>query len=307
MPADVDNIPLGIFSDSLNQQVRDKVSCQIAGFDIVFDLALPALLPFASSSSKRGWHECNQLLTVPDETRGYQKKKVSGWLANRELQISIKAGKRDYFLSTDKLGRYHVDDRRILCLNGKICHQEMILGPCFALMSALHSVFLMHGSAVYDGQGCTLFVGRSGAGKSTLAEFLNHRSDSEHRRLCDDIIPLEVSQTGAWVRPHFPQLKLDATKQCTQPDLVKCRVHQIVVIREPAVAETKLNIIRASKIDAALACIRHSVAAKLFDPILHARHLDFTSTLVKNVPVYFLDYPKTQDSLEKVSSLVFAR
>lgn len=178
---------------------------------------------------------------------------------------------------------------------------ELILGPGLVLALAFGGVFCLHASAVLTPLGAVLFAGPSGAGKSTLAA----RLSAQHGfpRLADDIAPLRVGPNGAFVLPHFPQLKLPPEGQYAANAPARhplARLYLLAGCRpdEPVREES------VSASAAGLAVCAQAVASRLFPERLMADLLRASGAIVENAAVRRLHYPKTPASVEAVARLL---
>lgn len=70
-----------------------------------------------------------------------------------------------------------------------------LMGSALGMLHHQRGQLVMHGAAVLQPHGVTLFAGPSGAGKSTLAAHLGARG---HAILADDTVPLSATSTGTY-------------------------------------------------------------------------------------------------------------
>ncbi len=164
-----------------------------------------------------------------------------------------------------------------------------------------------------DGLALVAFLGPSGAGKSTLARLLDGARPGWHRA-ADDVLPLawEWAAGGApTAYPRFPQLKLDPAAQpgARLPEAIPLAA---LFVLAPGPAERPAEravegapdgppgrpgqsgqpvVRRLKRAEAALALVRHTASARLFDRVLLARHLELCSALAERLPVAELTYP----------------
>ena len=169
---------------------------------------------------------------------------------------------------------------------------ERALGAPLALALAEGGIWLLHAAAIErDGRAVAL-VGASGAGKSTLAAAAPAVGA---RRVADDQLPVRGGEAPRAL-PRFPQLKLAGRDGDSAPpaelELAACAV----LARDAAAARPRLE-----RLDAApgtLALVRATVAAKLFDDELLARHIRSCAEIARAAPVARFVHPPGLDLVE---------
>jgi hypothetical protein len=181
--------------------------------------------------------------------------------------------------------------------------QEALFGPALILYLALSDTWCLHASAVARNGRAVAFMGDSGRGKSTLAAFLADREGWQ--RIADDILPITAGPAGVTASPHFPQLKLPL-KAHPSPDLpVQIPLAAVYLLERPNLEDDDQTAVRLeplSRYQAALALIGHTVAARLFDKTLLARHAHFCADAA--VPVYRLTYPHRYELLPQIAAFI---
>lgn len=185
---------------------------------------------------------------------------------------------------------------------------ELLLGPGLVLALARRGSFCLHAGAVLTEHGVVALLGESGHGKSTLAAFLEREAGLGWRRVADDLLPVELTPTGAVALPHFPQLKLAAGDQ-VQPDLPERLPLVAAVLLEPhpphagddPVAQRLLPQLRATT-----ALLGHTVAGRLFDRELAARHLAAVGRLAGAIATSVLAYPQVRSALPSMAASLAA-
>ncbi len=166
--------------------------------------------------------------------------------------------------------------------------QECLVGPALILALAYRGVFCLHAAAINAGARAIALCGESGTGKSTLAA-----SFPDAARLADDILPIQIQGPRVRAYTDYPQFKLGGeppvaarARSATNLDAL-----WLLTPRQPTGAvdvETRPSTSR----EAALALVRHTVAAKLFPPALLAQHLRFCIAVAERIPAGTIDYPK---------------
>jgi hypothetical protein len=168
---------------------------------------------------------------------------------------------------------------------------QVVLGPALILALALQGVWCLHASAVVFGDTAVIFAGESGWGKSTLARYLGEQAG--WRRAADDVLPVVPVGNGLMALPHFPQLKLPSGAQPANGLPQRLPVAAVYVLdRDQKETGEAITILGLNERDAALALIRHTVAARLFGPDLLRQHMAFCAKVAGQVPVRLLRYPR---------------
>ena len=217
---------------------------------------------------------------------------------------------------------------------------ETALGAPLMLALALQDVYSLHVSVVWAGDQAAgqliAFAGESGQGKSTLARFLGFDSGPAWRRIIDDTLPFRLNKAGqVEALPHFPQLKIADALQPLHLVPPRAPLKALYILdtdsEEAAVAALDTPTKNApptgtSRIDlpnqftkaegvqiehlgrgaATLAVVQHTVASRLFDRRLLARHLAFCDAFSAGVPVRRLRYLRRFDHLPLVREALIA-
>lgn len=215
---------------------------------------------------------------------------LSCWFRHDALLLKL-AGPCRLELAVDKhqirLTAADTEDARIM--------SEAVLGPGLILALALRGIFCLHASAArIDGTLCA-FIAESGQGKSTLVA----TDESRWRRISDDVLPIALGAYGIEARPRFPQLKLGGDQQYPAHEPEYLPLGRIFLL-SPQSPDAGYSIEQLDPHAGALALVRHSVAAKLFPPLLLSQQLRFAAAVVGRIPIVRLSYPK---SLARLSAL----
>jgi hypothetical protein len=87
-----------------------------------------------------------------------------------------------------------------------------LLGLVSAILLMQRGIFTLHGSAIVINDNALIFMGEKGQGKSTL---ISHMLEKEGiTLLSDDLAAIDIKQTGNFVRPSFPSVKLWPDSVC---------------------------------------------------------------------------------------------
>jgi hypothetical protein len=114
------------------------------------------------------------------------------------------------------------------------------------------------------------------------------------------MLPCVARPGGLDILPHFPQFKL-SPNACSAASLPERVSMDAIYVLAPADAhDDAVQIRRLGPRDAALAVVRHSVAARLFDGALLARHLAFCAHAAAHVKISRLTYPRRVELLSAV-------
>ena len=174
--------------------------------------------------------------------------------------------------------------------------EELLLGPGLVVALAARGILCLHASAVTASRGAVAFVGESGRGKSTLAARLQRHGFG---RLADDVLPLEVADAAAPVRPAFPQLKLPADGQpgAVAPERLRLQAIYLLPTALEEVVGGGVEIAPLAPGEALAALLRHTVATRLFTADLLRAHLGACGALAERVPVRRLRLPLRWEAL----------
>ncbi len=195
-------------------------------------------------------------------------------------------------LAIDEAGDWslELETGRSRYLGGGTCSEPQLMeigfGPGLIPPLAWHGVFCLHASSVRGPAGVHVFLGDSGAGKSTLA-----CAAAEHR-VTDDITPIVMDETGVWVLPRFPQLKLAPADQYPARAATRLPVQGFYrLMPQPAASGPTTLAGPITGVDALRALTYATVASRLFPPTLLQRHLQIMGRMARSIPVWQLLYP----------------
>ena len=267
---------------ALPSEPPDPRAYRIAGLTVTADLPLPALAPFSAPGLSTALYDSVPAPVVQDSGgRAFQ---GQAFLGGRERPVEGHSGPGGTWLSTDGAACTVSSDGRTIAgasaAEGLPLLADLVLGPALCLTLALRGVFCLHAGAVEVDGRIVAFLGDSGAGKSTLARLLGWP------RAADDILPVAGP---AAARPRFPQLKLAPEGQPGAGLPEELPLAAVYCLDPPA---GTVAVRPLSSRDAALSLVRHTVAARLFDPGLLDRHLGFCARLAATAPVRALAYPR---------------
>jgi hypothetical protein len=234
-----------------------------------------------------------------------------GWLSNAWRDVECRSSGDSYYLHIPDLASFWIagDGKRIQLLKANpTCSKDLLaetaLGAPLMLALALQDVYSLHVSVVQAGDQTAgqliAFAGESGQGKTTLARFLSFESGPGWRRIIDDTLPFRLTEAGkVEALPHFPQLKIAGALQPLH--LIPPRASlKALYILDTDTEEGGVQIEPLGRGEATLAVVQHTVASRLFDRRLLARHLAFCDAFSAGVPVRRLRYPRRFDHLPLV-------
>lgn len=238
-----------------------------------------------------------------------------GWIGNRWREVTCHAGPAGYRVLVEDIGAFGVaaDGRWAALLEANPAAPpsaivEAALGPALILALAIRGAWCLHASAVSCGGRLLAFTGESGNGKSTLAAYLDTQGASGFRRIADDVTPLALGPGGLNALPHYPQLKLPPEKQPSRlaPErLPLTALYRLTPLPREADLPDGGLLQPLERREAALTLVRHTIAARLFDRELLARHMDFCATAAALLPVRQILYPHRRDALPHVRDALF--
>jgi hypothetical protein len=194
-----------------------------------------------------------------------------------------------------------------------------ILGTAMAFILRQRGLLVLHASCVARGDRAIAFLGGSGWGKSTLASAFHQQG---YRLITDDVMALRLDTDIPQVVPSFPEVKLlpDAMAAVGAGAEAMPMLHSLshkhiqrlesrfalgpVPLKQLFVLRSgELNHIQSVPRSQAFSeLIQHSRAAKmLHDDTCKIQHFHQCSHLVKNVPMAYLQRPR---SLEQLPQLI---
>lgn len=150
--------------------------------------------------------------SVPEELQDAEKKTV-------RFQIAV----NDFILKVDGIARYRVQQGNKITIEPLSGAEEsdvrlFLYGSAFAALFHQRGLMPLHANSVFNDRGAIAFAGNSGAGKSTLSFSLIETGD--FRLVSDDITILKQNESGIFVQPGMPHLKLWAdVLESSQKDL----------------------------------------------------------------------------------------
>jgi hypothetical protein len=233
-----------------------------------------------------------------------------GFVGGRDRVLRAARGTSGWLLQADDLGTFGVEASGAAIgwlapsPDGPPPLDELIttlLGPPLMLALALRGKWCLHGSAVLDGEGAIALLGVSGAGKSTLAAYVDERAPGT--RVADDVLALTLGATGgatAW--PALPQLKLPGAAQWRGREALPLRAVCVLQPEGPDLATVRAEPLAVR--DAALAFVRHTVGARLFDATLAGAHMRAAAMAAEAAPWWRLRVPRRRSALAAAAALL---
>ncbi len=202
-----------------------------------------------------------------------------------------------------------------------------LLGVVMAVLLYQRGLLVLHASAVALSDGVVAFLGEKGQGKSTMAATLYARG---HTLIADDVVALDIGSSGKCiVRPGFPQFKLwpDAAAAALGDDPETLpRIHPQLEKRARLATDrfsqsllplkriyllsegSTLDIKPLQAQEALVQLISNSYVARFGNQLLQGAaaslHFHQCTTLVKNVPIYCLNRPRSLPLLVEIAQLV---
>ena len=274
----------------------------VAGHALAADVPIPFLQPFAlPAASTPAIAPAFDALPPPAEMRLLHRDRL--WLGQAQRAITCYGHAQGYRLDVEGVGAFAIDAA------GKTSAwvepapdappdgvAEAAIGPALMLALSIRQTWSLHASAVIlDGVG-VIFTGDSGAGKSTLAHYLDGDETSPLRRIADDVLPIELNGDALVLLPHYPQLKLPVAQQ-PAAHLPQRITPAVLYVLEGTASTARVMIEPQNPRDATLTLVRHTVATRLFDRDLLARHLAFCAQAGPLLPMRRLVYPRRMEAL----------
>ena len=270
---------------------------RLAGEVVAVDGFLPELVPFVSRDAAARRRAPRP--AAAGTADGYTFFAGPGWIGNRYRGVVMHSVDGGWRVEIDDIGALVVaPDSSVTWVEGPQGPEadrwvsEATLGPGLILALALRGVFCLHASAVLAPDGGVVgFLGPSGAGKSTLARLLDG-APGGWRRAADDVVPVRWADDHGEpaVLPRFPQLKLSSDRQPGAGLPESASLTGLFLLSPGDAADVRCQPL--SRTNAALALLRHTVAARLFSSELLERHLSFCTRLAQRLDVMDLGYPR---------------
>ncbi len=313
---------------------------RVAGRPLVTDVPLLALAAFGRDSPTPGprdaWPERTGDLDAEGPATTHLVFRGRGWIGGAQRVVEYRAGPLGCRLAVAGGGEYWIasDGSRIERLVPEPEGQaslgiETVLGPALVLALALQGPFCLHASSAAFGQRAIAFLGESQSGKSTLAAHLGGEGGPAWQRLADDVLPVAAVGGGPVALPHFPQLKLSPEEQPAPDGPEQLPLAAVYILDAPeggggvdagSAAASAASTVASSDSEghtavaihplgtrqAMLALVRHTVASRLFDGALAARHMAFCTEVAAAVPVRRLAYPRRRALLPRVRAAIEA-
>jgi len=270
-----------------------------AGQDFYFPCPVPELEPYQIIGKEPS---AAKLLTVPSPLVlscrtvglvGGEQREVETWSAPPGLLLKV-AGGSDFYITPG--GQYVVKaarDGNVLPSPLTGLDRDILLGPALVLALALRGTWSLHASAATFKDKLIVFLAESGQGKSTLATYL---AGAGWQLVADDILPVTGDPSGMQAWPRFPQLKLPPESQ-PGPHLSEQLPLGKICLLLPAGKDDTPAVQLIPPGEAVKALLAHTAGARLFEPDLLSRHLEFCARSATQVPAYRLAYPHRRDAL----------
>jgi hypothetical protein len=196
-----------------------------------------------------------------------------------------------------------------------------VLGAAMAFVLRQRGALVLHASCVARGDTAIAFLGGSGWGKSTLASAFHRQG---YRLITDDVMAIALETPTPQVIPSFPEVKLlpDAmaaigcgTDEIRLHSLSHKQIQQLehrfalgpVPLKHLFVLQAgEFNHIQPLPCSKAFPeLIQHSRATKILsDPSFQLQHFHQCSRLAKEVPMAYLQRPRSLDQLPQLINFI---
>lgn len=235
------------------------------------------------------------------------------------------------YLFWDQVGTFLVRDGKEIIIDPLPGVEEgmirlPLLGAVLAVLLHQRGFLVLHASAVAINGGVVAFLGEKGQGKSTMAASLYARG---HNMMADDVVALDFSGTQSpIVLPGFPQFKLwpEAAASSlgddpeTLPQLhpqVEKRARRVVDISQQSLPLRRVYVLSEGPEPqikplqpqiAIVQLIANSYMARFGKQLLQGvgaySHFHQCMSLAKNLPVCYLERPRSLSLLSDIAQLV---
>jgi hypothetical protein len=292
---------------SLAGSGRSQHAYDLAGLRLISDMPIGQLAPFAAFPAPSGSSPISEPVGVDGGTRLYA---GSGWVGGRLRRVESWRAGGGYLLKIEGAGEFEIsaDGARVgrrRPLEGEVPGEEVtaaVLGPCLVLALALRGIWCLHASAAGARGWAVALAGESGHGKSTLAAALA-TAGSGWRRIADDLLPVKLERGAARVLPRYPQPGAVALSQALAGERQTLSLAAVYLL-EPGASAVEVH--ELTKRRAAEALVRQTMAARLFDAELQARHLEFCVDTARRLPVRGLRFPRRPETLPSMTAAIGA-
>ena len=269
---------------------------RIAGKEITFDRTLPGFDRLFIKQAN--WHRTFPTYFDPSELKPAIT--TEGWLLDQSTRVNLYDVKDGTWMEILEAGVFWVESTGQLLaqiesrLSDEARQMEALLGAPLIYALALQNVWCVHASAALIDDQVVIFMGDSGSGKSTLVRYLETRADAIF--VSDDILPVAIENGKLMAFPHFPQLKRTMLDQPGFDLPEKRPVAQIFQLSN----SQKVLIEGYPSLRGVQILVKNSVATRLLDPLLLAKHLGFCTQAIAVTPVKSLAYPREMSFLPTV-------
>lgn len=256
------------------------------------------------------------------------------WLSPNDLEcLSFYRNNKGYLLRFPSYADFQVsgDGRHAVCWPEYNVSDETIrhlyLNQVLPLMLNRQGKLVFHGSAVEVQGGTVAFIGQSGRGKSTLAASF---AVSGSRFLSDDGLVLDEAPDGYQVLPSHASIRLWGDSQSAllhgpvetaphleftskmrflaSPSLRHCdkplpllRVYFLVDKSGAAISIQQMRVT-----ESLVHWMKNSFLLDICDKEMLREHFDRVSTLAATVPAFYLDFPRSFESLPLLREQILA-
>ena len=242
-----------------------------------------------------------------------------GWVGGRLRSVVCRSQREGYSLRIDDRATFEVTRHpwrvRLVDPGGEPDDTESdeLLEPALVLALALQGTFCLHASAVARGDEAVAFAGLSGAGKSTLAGHSALVENGENGEsawrpgLRRPPAPGAAAGGGRGASPLPPAQAVRRWSSTPPPLPGGCACAQLYLLDEPpADPAAPVEVRDLEPREALLELVSHTVASRLFDRALAARHLRFCSQVPARTAVRRLSFPRRLDRLDEVYAAIAA-
>lgn len=231
-------------------------------------------------------------------------------LAGRTVSVDRRSTSPAIEISVAGAGRFRVE-RAPVSISARDVDERgaeaALAGPVLLLALALLDRYCWHASAILQRDGRALaFCGDSGAGKSTLARRAELEWPEHRRRAADDLLLFGVDDDAALVYPGFPQPRLSRPENDAIVGLPESVPLRAVVRLEHRHEDREVALRRLAGTEAVRVLVEESVALRLFEPAMLARHLDVCTAVAGRVPVFRARYPHRPEAVDELLAAVEA-
>ena len=244
----------------------------------------------------------------------------------KKVRESFEATEEQLLLRVNDVGRFLVEEGKHIRIDLDDGSDDrsvrlFLLGSCFGAILHQRGVMPLHASAIDTPRGAILICGNSGMGKSTTVTALVDRG---YRMITDDVAALRKEGGRFWLETAYPQVKLwenslqHLGKDTEGLDQVRPELSKRVLRLGSSIANKPCKVLglvwfyfgegpslREARGNERFFAIKKNVYRRSFlTPSRKRSHYARCIDLARQLPIYCLERPETENSIDRVVGLI---